>query len=86
VGSALSVVNHKKCEPGVRKLNYRIRIFFDAIFWVAGPVLPVPVYYNLGQAFLFQQNDSRGQKDHQFIFVIGFLLIFKQPAQEAQLA
>ena len=60
--------------------------FFGAIFWVAEPVLPVPVYYNLGQAFLFQLNDARGQKDHQFIFEIGFLLIFKQPAQDAQFA
>jgi len=80
------VVNHKKCEPGVRKLNYRIRIFLGAIFWVAEPVLPVPVYYYLGQAFLLQLNDSRGQKDHQLIFVIGFLLIFKQPAQDRHIA
>jgi len=31
-----------------KKLNYRIRIFMGAIFWVAEPVLPVPVYYYLG--------------------------------------
>jgi hypothetical protein len=60
--------------------------FFGAIFWVAKPVRSVPVYRYLGQAFLFQLNDSRCQKDQQFIFVIGFPLIFKQPAQDAYFA
>ena len=73
----------KNADPVLEKNQYRIRIFFGAIFWVAEPVWPVPGYYILGQTFLFELNDLRGHKDHQFIFVIGFFLIFKQPAQDA---
>ena len=60
----------------------RIRIFFGCYLLGCRTGASVADYHNLGQAFLFQLNDSRGQKDHQFIFVFAFPLIFKQPAQE----
>ena len=57
------ILAKKNANPVLGFTKRGSAFFLGAIFWVAEPVLPVPVYYNLGQAFLFQLNDARGQKD-----------------------